>query len=386
MTRYKYLVGLFLLLYSSFIYNDATAQYIYTANSRLIHVQEANVPSDIRLSAYTHVEGYAVLSALTSDERFSIITNSLNVDYTLTDNLLMSLSPTLYQDLNGIKGESSNFPLHNLNLSLKYGSLNLTAPNFKIGFLVSALFPLTDKNNIYGQLYTGGGNEIGGNVLLSYYSDKYFPEEAFSIHANIGYYNFFDEGEDISNSNREAIVEENSSAFNYSIGLKVPTQLIDTDAELFLEYWGQKFLTQPPIYAYSREDISFVTLGVKISPKSFLSFELSGDLLVTGDDEETTYSREYRIRFFPSASYPNYKLSFGVKLNLMSKKKVVTFAKPVSLPVRSSASVNFETLYKDDSKNEKVEQINAIRMNIEKNLRQIREALKGDYDSGNEEE
>ncbi|WP_169304781.1 hypothetical protein [Chloroherpeton thalassium] len=309
----------------------------------------------------------------------------VTADYALTKNLLFSLSPTIYQDLNGIDGESADFPLHHLILSFKYGGIELLSSNLKVGVLTSVLVPLTDKNNIYGELYTGGGIELGGNLLLSYYTDKYFPDESFSIHANIGYYNFQDQDQDLSHNSTPIILAGNVSAVNYSLGIKLPASFMDMDNELFLEYWGQKFITRPPVMVYSREDISFVTFGVKFTPKSFLSFQLAGDLLVTGDDDETTYGK-YGIRYYPSASYPDYKLSFGVKFNIIPMDKLTTVAKPVDLPARSSESVNFEMLYQDNAQNEKVEQIKAIRMDIEKNLRQIREALKGDYDSGNQEE
>ncbi len=372
---YFSILTFFLLLNHS----NLVAQNLYTSSNRLIHVLEAKSSKSGNISFYSYTDGYTALSFAFSDERFSILRNTIHVDFALTDHLTFALSPTLYKDLNGNKGESVNFPIDNVLISAKYGSLELSK-NFSVGFLGSILVPATDRHNVYGQMYSGGGTELGLNVLSSYYFDQFFPNESLSIHFNIGYYMFNDKDQDISNNSREFLVSESSSAINYGLGFKYPLDLFEeTGFDILLEYWGQMFMQEPPVIAYSREDISFITGAIKVTPGSLFSFSISGDLLITGDDDKTDYTigRRYSVRSLPSASYPDYKIALGLQFNFNAEEQVPTLQQSATWPVVNQSEINLEQLFSDDQNaDEKIEEIKRRRLQIEKNLQQLRQLLK----------
>jgi len=366
-------LSFFLLLSQSNLF----AQNIYTSSNRLIHVLEAKSSKSGSISFYTVTEGYTALSLAFSDDRISIFRNSFHIDFALTDNLSFALNPTLYQDLNGIKGESENFPIDNILISAKYGSLDLSK-KFTVGFLASVLVPATDRHNVFGQMYSGGGTELGINVLGSYYFDEFFPKEALSIHFNLGYYNFFDKDQDISNNSTEYLVQKNSSAINYGIGFNYPLNFFEeTGFDYQLEFWGQMFMQEPPEIAYSRENLAFITSALKITPSSFFSFNISTDLLIMGDDDKTKYGRRYGIISKASGSYPDYKLTLGLQFNLNSEEQVPTLQQSASWPVVNQSEINLEQLFSEDQNaDEKIEEIKRRRLQIEKNLQQLRQLLK----------
>ncbi len=373
MKKILYFLTLTFLLFNQ---SGLVAQNIYTSSNRLIHVLEAKSAKSGSISFYTQTEGYTALSFAFSDQRFSVFKNSLHIDFALTDQLSFALSPTLYQDLNGNKGEAENFPIDNILISAKYGSFDLSK-NFTIGLLGSVKVPATDRHNVFGQMYSGGGTELGINLLSSYFFDQFFPNEALSIHFNIGYYNFFDKDQDISNNAKEFLVEDNSSAINYGLGIKYPLNLFEeTGFDFFLEYWGQLFLQAPPEIAYSREDISFITSAIKITPSALFSFNISGDLLITGDDDETKYG-SFGVRRLPSASYPDYKVALGLQFNINAEEQVPTLQQSATWPVINQSEINLEQLFSEDKNaDEKIEEIKRRRLQIEKNLQQLRQLLK----------
>jgi hypothetical protein len=377
---------------------EVRGQYVYTASSRLVRVQEALNPKAGHLTFYNHLD-FNTVSDVWKDPSSSsdfvsqwIVQNSIHIDYSITDYLLVSLNPTVYRDVHR-KQEEANSPLDNLMISAKLGSYGLANDFFYAGLLASVLIPTADyNNNNYGVPYSAGSSELGINLLLSYYTDNLFPEEALNINLNLGYYNYFDKDKDISHTKTPFKVKQTTSAFNYALGIKYPTSTID----LMLEFWGQAFINQPPSIAYTRENMSFITAGLRLKPVAFASLTLAGDIMLGGKKDETTYSNKYGISSYPSGSskksYPEWRFVIGFELNILPLSVFSTGPNPraVELTPENQTSDVIKQLEglsqeKEDTA-QKVDELKRRRQEIEKNLQQLRQILKETGTPSSEEE
>ncbi|MBC8042307.1 MAG: hypothetical protein IAF08_02570 [Rhizobacter sp.] len=381
----KKLLPIFLSLVLFFgLCADLAAQYVYTASSRLNRTQEARVPKNGSLTFYNHLDFFTAADGykITGIESIAqwIVRNSVHLDYGVTDNILLAVNPTIYQDIHYFDSEA-NTPVDNVIVTAKFGSFGFGNEYFYAGLMANVLIPVANRRNSYGNPYTAGGTELGLNLLLSYYADNLFPQESFGVHLNLGYYNYFDNGKNISNRNEfEYIVESATSSFNYSIGIKYPTAFVD----LMLEFWGNSFIRKPPEIAYTRENLSFVTVGFRIKPLNFVSVSLTGDVLVSGREDETTYDGSYSILPQPAINPQNYapwRIALGIQLNILPVSYFSTGdPRNVDLnPENQGSDVirKLEDINEDkETTARKVEELRKRRQDVEKNLNQLKQILK----------
>lgn len=354
------------------------AQHIFNASNELLHVQEAMTPKSGNLTLYSHMDVNTVSSPL-DDYNIWIVRNTVHIDYSIFDNLLLGLNTSIYQDIHR-KDPSNNFD--HLIFTVKTGSFGFGNDHFFVGALGSYMLPFSDYNNNYGLPYTAGGNEIGFDFIFSFYTDNLFPKESTSISLNIGYYNYFDKDEDISHNSREFLVTNNSSAFKYSFGLLVPTPSLD----IIIEMWGHSFIQQPPTIAYSREDQLFLTFATKLNPISFINLNIGGDLLLSGNDEETDFnlSKRYGIRPIPqvnSVNYPEWRFFLGLEFNILpfnlvadasifSERKLSKFEANRILKKLNEHKANKEW------SNKEIDKLNKNQLELEKNVQLLRSILR----------
>jgi len=367
--------------------NTANSQYIYTASSRFVRLQEALTPKSGHFTFYNHLDFSTASEGFSNVEDFIaqwIVRNSMVMDYAVTDNFLIGVNANVYQDIHLLDEEAST-PLDHLILSAKFGSYSFANDFFYIGFLGSIYIPASDYNNIYGIPYTGGGTELGFNILLSYYADNLFPQESLCFTINLGYYNYLDKDNSISHKESSPYyVTQNSSSINYGFGIKYPTEKLD----LFLEIWGNAYMQQPPPIAFSREDMAYATIGFNIKPISFANFTLAGDFLISGNEDETTYDNinsTYHIFPLPTASpknTPDWRLIFGIQLNILPFSKLTTSRDPRAVeitPENQNENIikKLETVRSDKSVAvDKIEALSQKKKAIEKNLQLLRQILK----------
>lgn len=367
------------------LHGNASAQYVYTAASRLVRTQEARTPKVGSLTFYNHLDFYTAADGYKSvveGENVAqwIVRNSVHLDFTVTDNIQLAINPLVYQDIHYFQTEA-NTPIDNINIAAKFGSFGFGNDYFYGGLMATVLIPVAQRYNTYGNPYTGGGTELGLNLLLSYYTDNLFPDESFGAHLNFGYYNYFDSGKNISNIPENPFtVSSSTAAFNYSVGLKYPTAYVD----LLVEFWGNSFLREPPTLAYSRESLSFVTVGFRLKPLNFASILLNGDILIGGREDKTEYNAAYGIVQQPSSTPQNYapwRIGIGIQLNILPINFFTTGdPRNVDLtPDNQGSDVirKLEDLNEDkDATARKVEELKKRRQDVEKNLQQLKNILK----------
>lgn len=365
----------------------AIAQHVYTANGRLIRTQEALLPKSGSLTYYTHSDMNVVPEAyggsLGNKVSHSLIRNSMHIDYSFTNNFQFALSALVYQDIHH-SDKVANF-LENITMAAKLGGYSFANDMLYVGGMLTFMIPLADGRfyNAYGVPYSAGGTETGFNVLVSYYTDNLFPRESFNINLNLGFYNYFDDGKNISNNDVPLKVVGNSSSLNYSLGLKYPTSVVD----LMLEFWGWSWITAPPAQAYSRENMSFLTFGARIKPADYLSVLLGYDYQIGGKKEETVFDPRFAITPRPggdkATNYTEWRFILGVQVNILPMAFGSTTADPRSLDFTAeSQGAEFiirklEDIGEDkEITSRKIQEIQRRRQDIDRNLQQLRQILK----------
>ncbi|PIO47743.1 MAG: hypothetical protein CMR00_08605 [[Chlorobium] sp. 445] len=371
---------------------ETRAQYAFTASSRLIRTQEALNPKQGSLTFFSHFDFSTVAGAYAGQlgnlVAHSIVTNSIHLDYAFTNNILVALNPLIYSDIHHQDAASNVF--ERIFLTAKVASFGIANDYVYVGGMATFMLPLASRWNQFGNPYSAGGPEVGINVLLSYYSDNLFPRESFNVNLNLGLYNYFDAGKNISNTpGRNFEVEANSNAITYSLGLKYPT----TSVDLMLEIWGWVFISEPPVQAYTREAMAFISAGARLKPVDFLALTLGFDYQLTGREDKTQYGAFGIVRRPPNAptNYTEWRVLFGVQFNILP---ILSGAADPSLIDFTTGSQGSDIILRkledigDDKEStaRKIEELRRRRQDIERNLEQLRSILKEGEPQKKEEE
>ncbi|MCX6640223.1 MAG: hypothetical protein NTW14_07035 [bacterium] len=223
---------------------------------------------------------------------------AISFNFGFTRHVEVGLTQILYQDLNFsrlINPQQDQIP-DDTYLRLKVGNYPFTLGNayFKFGLMGQARIRTGLDDNIYLEPYVshGLGSEI--DVLLSYYVNPLYEENAPALHLNMGYLNHNDSpaGQGFLRASQE---------FTYGLAFVYPLKLVD----FFLENHGSFFTKQPPLNAWSRENYIFATPGLTYKMFYGLNVTLAADFLLLKAKDTTVAPNRKNIPTDLS-DYPNY--------------------------------------------------------------------------------
>lgn len=356
-----------------------------TSGSKLIHIQEARLPQGGTLTFYNSMGAYGESSGAAG--ALWDIRNAFTIDYSFTENYMLSGILTVYQDLNDGSG-SSNTPINDFGLTFKAGSLAFGNDFFMLGGLLNVNLPVGDsyKQNVPFQIFRGVGFNYQISGLLSYYSDNLFPEDAFSAHLNLGFGNSLDK-------NKEVLYNEAYGAgvkpikgttdpldIRYGFGVKLPTSFLD----FYTEIWGNAFVTEPdPIY-YAHENYGYITAGLGLKPVDLLLLNVSGDFLFTGSEDKSfriTGTGETPLSETFDANYAPWRINIGLKINILPLKTSYTIdpSRRYDITPREADEIRRRVRIIEENEavtRDKVETLRTKRKDVETNLKQLRDLLR----------
>ena len=218
-------------------------------------------------------------------------TGALSFNFGFTKHLEIGFTQILYQDLNvsAIDQDHLEQIPDDTYLRVKLGNIPFTVGNayFKFGVLNQLRYRTGVVDNIYLEPYVSDGIEWEIDLLLSYFSNPLYEENAPALHFNVGYLNHNDAG--IGNSPFKAAQE-----FVYAAAYVFPTRLFD----FYLENSGLTFTNYPKEWVYSRESSIWLTPGVRYKMFYGLNLLLGVDVLLWSEDDKTSPA-------LPDV-YPNY--------------------------------------------------------------------------------
>jgi hypothetical protein len=215
-----------------------------------------------------------------SDYTLNTGTAAISFNFGFSKHMELGATQILYQNLNGdvIGIDKLDQVPDDTYLRFKLGNFPFTLGNayFKFGLLNQLRYRTGLVDNIYLEPYVGYGIDWEIDLLLSYYTNPLYEDNAPAFHANLGYLNHNDAG--LGQSPLKAAQE-----IVYGLAYVYPTRHFD----FYLENSGAFFTRYPAETIYSRENAIWLTPGVKY--KLFMGFSLTMamDVLLYEEDDST---------------------------------------------------------------------------------------------------
>ncbi len=289
----------------------------------------------------------------------------------------VNVTPIVYQD---DQTQTGVYPYDTF-LGLKIGSFGSKASSLGYGVQLNARFPTSGVKNVWFEDYTAGTTEWGFTGLLSYAYDPLYPEDAFNLHANLGYLNHNDVGEVLTDNKLDpkGQVLHQSQEGLYAIGLTIPTEGFDYGLEMYGNFWMQK----PPLTAASREPYMYMNASVKYKAYRWFTFFVSGDYRLTTDKDETVGPK---ITPRDMTNYNTWRINVGAKITLLPTSVFRTTERDILMQKAESRRELFEQIIKErretESAEEELERIKEERRKAERELDRLRKILEGTSQQG----
>ncbi|MFO7891648.1 MAG: hypothetical protein R6V04_15070 [bacterium] len=301
-------------------------------------------------------------------------------NYGLNSNVELAISPIIYQDTNNNQGNAldgqANVP-DNLLVNLKVGCLGAENSHFLFGGILQMKFPTAKAYNIIYEPYTAGNFEAGIMGVVSYFSNITFPDEAISVHTNLGYWNHYDMGEVLTGNPDDPRPTSISSELLFGMGARFPAGTFDFSSEINARY----FLNKPPVTAYSREYVSYLTAGIYYKPYRWISFQIGIDVKLITEDDVSQYTPNTSLELpelEETPNYPDWRCLLGVKFSILPFSLYSTPKSEFQRDVRNKKQL-FKRMLDEDQDTEQaedeVEKLRSKRLRIEKELERIRKLL-----------
>jgi hypothetical protein len=358
----------------------------------LIYVSSAKIIPRGHIEFYTGTRFFGRVAQFGGDSKaYTLwdVQGFASLNFGVNDHLELAISPIVYQDTNkGDKGsgEDINFP-DDLFLSAKLGSFGPVESPFSFGGRLYARIPTANIHNITYEPYTAGRLEVGLTGMVSYYSNRIFPEEGWQIHGNLGYLNHNDVGKELTDNPDDPTAQSMSSELLLGVGFLYPFDTFDFSAE----FNSRIYLQQPPVTAYSRESVTYLTGGVYYKPYSWITIEMGIDIkLFSGEDQS-----DYQNTSLPPPppdfpNYPSWRGVLGVKLAILPTSLYAPSERSKLERRAMERQSSFENLVKEKQDTEEAEtelsRIRSRREQLEEELRRLSKLLEEEKKKKKEEE
>ncbi len=323
-------------------------------------------------------------TGLSSGETFWDIQGALGLHYGFTSRLELGISQILYQD-NHKGNKGYNFP-DDLYLRAKLGSIGPKASSIRLGAQVDVRLPTAEHHNLALEPYSAGRIGMGIIGLFSIVSQPLFPDIGFNINVNAGVFTHNDLGIQLSEVTDDTLfVRKDTQEFIYGLSFSKANQ----EFGFFAELYGRRFLQQPPVSAFTRENSLYFSPGISYAPNPWLHLKVALDLRLLGSKDETYYNGEGgSLIARPWQTVPNlptWRINVGAVVALHSQKRVQPAPRTTGQGqlITSAPGPADEKLYKSlaDSRQEtenaeaELERIRSERQRMEDLLQRLRRIL-----------
>lgn len=313
---------LFLLLFIGVVTYQSSATP-KTGGNGLIYLTGAKVLPAGYLQFYGSTRYFGQVAKSTTSYTFWNVQGAASLNLGISSHFELAVTPIIYQDTNRGEDETKggyNIP-DDLLIGLKVASFGAMESPFVFGGMLTTRFPTGDLHNVIYEPYSAGTMEVGLTGLVSYYKNPVFPEEDWAVHANLGFINHNDAGEDlVPDVNSEGLDNPTPDAWSsellFGLGFIYPAGTFDFSAEINSRF----FIQQPPKTAYSREHVTYMTTGIYYKPYRWLTVEMGVDFKLFSGEDETEYAPVTPLPPPPSdfpKSYASWRGILGVKVAIL---------------------------------------------------------------------
>ncbi len=316
------------------------------------------------------------------------VQGGLSLNYGLSKHFEASFVPIIYQDTNKRTGKGYNL-LDDLFLFVKVGSLGSKGSSLSYGFDLGVRFPTGKEHNIIFEPYSAPKTGFGVNAMVSYARDPLYPDDGMSTHFNIGYWNHNDVGAQLTPKGftRDTVrVLNMTQELSYGVAMLFPFDKFDFRFEVH----GRKFLQQPPVTAFSRESMLYISPGVTYKPYRWLTMLLNADIRVTNAADQTDYNRPGVNKISDLPNYSDWRITLGTRLNLLPTSLYAVSERDILMKKAESRRELFEQIIKEqretESAEEELERIKDERRKAERELERLRRILEGEAERQKQED
>ena len=307
------------------------------------------------------------------------VQGSLAFAYGISEHFELGVTPIIYQDTQ--RGGKGYNLIDDIFVTLKIGSLGRRGSSLKYGFDISTRFPSAEKHNIIFEPYSAGKVSFGFNTRVSYGKDPLYPDDAMSLHLNLGYWNHNDVGEKLTDASplRDTVrVLQPTQQFLYGAGVILTADKFDFSFELF----GNIFLQKPPGTAYSRENVAYFSPKVRYKPYRWLSLDMSLDFRLLGSRDETDYTLPGTIKIPQMPNYPDWRINLGTRVTLLPTNVYSLTERDILMRKAETRRELFEKIIREqketEAAEEELERIKEERRKAERELERLRRILEGE--------
>jgi hypothetical protein len=355
----------------------------------LIYLHSAHVLKKGYLDVSGNTRYFGKIASFGGDKKaytLWVVKGTLAINYGLSERVELFFEPVFYQDTNrfgkkGLAKKGINMP-DDLFLGVKFGSFQKLESPAVFGGRLMLRIPTAEVHNVIYEEYSAGSLEIHLQGLFSYFSNLTFPDAGWSLHANIGYINHNDVGQNLTESENDATPQAMSAELTAGVGVRFPAGQFDFSLELN----NNTFLTRPPITAYSREYSTYLTGGVYYNPRPWLTFQMGLDLCLISDRDLSVYrySPQSTLAPPPTEDFPNYpswRGILGFKMALLPKSIRTTDEEELRRQSRDRRAILEKMMNEQqDTQNaeEELERIKNERQRVEQELERLRRLLEAE--------
>jgi hypothetical protein len=344
------------------------------------------------LTLYSHTRFFGKVATKQGSAGTNAVTiwdvqGGLSLNYGISKHFEASVAPILYQDTNS-GGKGYNL-IDDLFLFLKIGSFGNKGSALSYGVHLGTRFPTAKEANVIFEPYSADKTSFGVTALCSYARDPLYPEDGFSMHFNLGYWNHNDVGAKLST--KDDVVDtvrvlSMTQELTYGAAAIIPFEKFDFRFELY----GRTFLQKPPVTAYSRESVAYISPGVSYKPYRWMTLDLNADMRVTNASDETDYSRPGVRQISGLPNYADWRITLGAKLAVLPTSLYAISERDILMKKAESRRELFEQIIKEqretESAEDELERIKEERRKAERELERLRRILEGEAERQKQEQ
>ena len=274
----------------------------------LVYTQKAQLLSPGELNLILHMRAYSKVIQ-SGDYTLYDGTGAISANFGFSRAFELGVTVLAYQDLNlsqkvinGVRYQEQ-IP-DDVILHTKFGGWGFPVKSSMIRMAFDVNYRIRSalvREDVYLEPYSSDAMEYGINMLLSLYTNAFYPDENQQVHLNLGYLNHNDAGlgRGLFNSAQELL---------YSVGYVYPTLRFD----FFGELHGTHFIELPPPEVYSREDYLYISPGVTYKPFYGFHVQFAMEWLLL-NETNTTVGRITPPDY--PANYPPWRVSGNLILS-----------------------------------------------------------------------
>ena len=310
-------IGYFILLCSLLPFAHLTSTPRQGGNG-LLYIQSAKVLPKGYLEFFAGTRYYGKISS-GGNSAFTLwnLQGFTSFNLGIGSHMELGITPILYQDTNSDDGNvmdgQANLP-DDIFIMYRLGSFGSFESPFLFGGALTARIPTGQDHNIIYEPYSAGKFSIGLKGMVSYYSNVLFPDEGWSLHGNIEYFNHNDVGAELTDDENDPQPTSMTSELVIGLGFHYPSDPFAFSAEININ----TFMVRPPETAYSRESVAYLTAGIYYQPYPWFTLEMGIDFRLYAGEDISNYEDTSLPN--PPADFPNYpgwRGTLGMKFGIL---------------------------------------------------------------------